>query len=128
MSKTATVIAAVKEHGPISSHELSQMLGMPLNAVSGCITRRRDLHQIRIAGWSRDEGSSCTRLQALYGPGTEPDEKKPKPMSRTQINKRYRERQRKASINSVFALGIPVNARRVINRLGTRKESHAQIQ
>lgn len=107
----ARVAACIKEHGHMCFEDIAEETGIKPNTVRAALTYYRG-RLFRIAGWRRMPGRYGTH-RAVWGLGTKEDAPKPARLTRIEIDRRYRERQR-VMVNSVFALSIPVERRRVV--------------
>lgn len=109
MTYLERIKALLTEYGPLSADELALELGITPLLMQGKLGQLRHRHpgQIRIAAWRRDEVRGYLYPRAIYGVGSEPDAKRPKPLTNAQYNARYR-RVAHRRVNSVWSLAIPV--------------------
>lgn len=110
------VRAVVRRDGPVSAIEIARVTGLPPRHVSAALAYQKNTQRvIHISGWRRDEDGGHLYLRALYSEGQDRDARKPPPLTRSDYNKRHRQRVR--SVASVFALATPISLRRVAGRL-----------
>ena len=108
------IIAALTEHGPLSLRDLVRELGDHYDLVSAALGAMRP-SRVHISAYRRDSDGGRLYPRALWAAGPGTDAKPPGALSDTQYNQRHRAVKRGA-VNSVWALGTPVEVRRVGRR------------
>lgn len=59
------VLQLIREHGPITGREMEPMMGKPIHAFSGRITKLQARHLVRSAGLVKIDGSSMNAWVAV---------------------------------------------------------------
>lgn len=109
----------VEANQPCTCAEIAAHLGIKLNSSRAIVHQLRNLKKPRLflSGYRRDEEHGrILYIRPLYSttkPEIEP--KRPPRLTGTQYNRRQRAK-KKVFVNSVFALAVPVDSRRVSNR------------
>ena len=105
--------AVLLEQGPLHCQELAEVFDLPSHIVRAKIGKLRATWpgEIRIAEWRREEWHGHLYPRACYGVGAEPDAPRPRPLTRSQYNRRYKGTV-KHQVNSVWALATRVADRR----------------
>lgn len=110
-SAYAQALAAIEHCGPLSAREIAAEIGAPMHLVRAYCGAHKSLGHCHIAAWRRDDDGGVLYPRALYAFGPGSDAPKPAPLSRTEYNRRHRQRKARA-VASVFALGQCVDQRR----------------
>jgi len=105
--------AVLAEHGPLHCHEIGEEFGIDARLARAKIGKLRATWpgEIRIAEWRRDESGGHLYPRACYAVGGAPDARRPKPLSRSQYNRRHKHSVRQ-QVNSVWALATHAADRR----------------
>jgi DNA-binding Lrp family transcriptional regulator len=110
-----SILAALKNDGPMTRSELVQELGISRNLVSACLSRLNKKHKtvpkrVYIAHYQMDSEAGGRKYpRASYDIGDKPDAKKMK-ASPTQVSAHYRENM-KGRVSSVFDLALSLRDR-----------------
>ena len=81
---TQQVLEALREAGPMTTRELSEYLGITLQATNRALkTLQGTPRRVRIHSWKRDVGSARRYLRAVYAAGKGKDAPKPEALKIT---------------------------------------------
>lgn len=113
LSVAQRILLYLSEHGPMTTRELADDLGIKLTHVSSRLALMRG-KKVHISGWRRDEDGGRLYVRALWalGPAPAVEPRKPKPLGESAYNRRYRDRQ-KACAPSIWAMAAPTRGRRL---------------
>lgn len=114
MSK-ARALKIIEEFGPLSAREVAEHMGISYSFGRAAVSYCKNLKQIYVSEYRRDEDGGRLYPRALYMPGNLPDAKKPKPLPESVYRKRH-VKKKQAIVNSVFGLATPVDHRRLTQR------------
>ncbi len=98
------------EDSDLSCRECANDLGVSLSYVRALMSKLHANKKVYIAAYRRDEDGGRLYPRAVYALGQGKDVKRPGALSNTEYNRRHRDAKRGA-VNSVFALGVPVEER-----------------
>jgi len=103
-------LTLLREHGPMTARDLARDIGTDVSNIRATLSRHRSAWHV--SGYQRDVVDGRLYPRAMYRAGPGRNATKPGPLSETEYNRRHRARKRLV-VNSVFALGTPVNVMRV---------------
>lgn len=109
-------LTLLKEHGPMTARDLARDIGTSVANIRATLSKYRPAWHV--SGYRREVVDGRLYPRAMYRAGPGRDAAAPGPLSDGEYNRRYRAHKR-AVVNSVFALGTPVN----IMRIGAAKMS-----
>ena len=98
------------EHGPMTARDLAHEIGTDVSNIRARLAAHPELWHV--SGYQREQVDGRLYPRAMYRAGPGRDAAKPPPLSGTTYSRRYRARKR-STVNSVFALGTPVNDMRI---------------
>jgi hypothetical protein len=114
MSKLA-LLDAIKEYGPMTSVQLSEELGVSRSYARACVAYCKRKKLIYVLRYEREAVDGHLYPRAVYQLGNQPDARRLPRLSKRAYDQRHRDK-KQARVASVFALGIPVDAKRVTTR------------
>lgn len=113
---------ALIELGEATALEVADYLDITIDQADGALARLisqtpRTTKRAYIKSWRQIKTKTALRLVRVYSVGNRRDKPKPKPMNRTEIARRYRDRLKIRTTNSVFALGLGIEQRKAMVRV-----------
>lgn len=114
------LLELLKEHGPMTAHDLAVEIGSDANTVSSILARHKP-ERCHIGSYVREMVNRDERLRARYHHGPGKDVKPPPKLTPTEISRRYRARKRQC-VASVFQLGVALENLRTPKWLERRKD------
>lgn len=111
------VLILLEEIGPLASIEIAEHAGWSASYARAAVAYCRRLRpkRIFIEKYIRSEEFGRYYPRAVYALGDVDDAKKPRPLGQSVYNYRHRQNKLK-KIGSVFALGTPVDKRRLTTK------------
>lgn len=103
-------LALLREHGPMTARDLAHEIGTAVSNIRAKLSTHRD--RWHVCGYQREEVDGRLYPRAMYRAGHGADAPKPPPLTGTMYSRRHRARKR-GTVNSIFALGTPVNDMRI---------------
>lgn len=122
------VIKLLEEFDSLTALEMSLILEIEKCAVSESVSNMRRKTKKRsklvyIKSWTREGEVGRYYPRPKYALGNKQCRVRPKKLTHTEKNERYRKRLKNRQINSVFMLGASVNAHVLLNRERLLKKS-----
>lgn len=111
----SNALKVIEELGPMSAREVAEHMGISYSFGRAAVSYCKNLKQIYIHSYRRDEDGGRLYPRALYAAGNLPDAKKMKPLPVSAYRKRHTKK-KQAIVNSVFGLATPVDHRRLTQR------------
>lgn len=108
----------LRAEGPMTTTELARATGLQRDWVSAAIGRMKKPlvtlpRRIHIAAWRRDSEGLRDYLRPVYALGDLPDAPRPKPVSKAESSKRWREAT-KAQVRGNFVFNMGMQVRQVL--------------
>jgi len=103
-------LTILSEHGPMTARDLAHEIGTDVRNVRAKLATYPSLWHV--CDYQRENIDGRLYPRAVYKVGAGVDVAQPSPLTSTIYSRRYRARKR-AVVNSVFALGTPVNSLRI---------------
>lgn len=103
-------LALLLEHGPMTARDLARDIGTDVRNIRATLSKYRSAWHV--SGYAREVVDGRLYPRAMYRAGPGRDAAKPGPLSNCEYDRRYRAHKR-AVVNSIFALGTPVNNMRI---------------
>lgn len=108
----------ISELGPMTAAELAEQLGTTVASARASIATCRSMGDrcpLYILKYVHHAAGAKEYPRAVYAAGNTKDAYKPRPISRKESNLRHRAK-KKLLVNSVFALALPCDDRRLTTR------------
>lgn len=114
MSLAQQIARALEPGEPMTAREMAADFGAAAGSVGAKLDAMKRAGKVHISGWRRDDDGGRLYPRALWaaGPATGRTPAKPKKLTDTDYCRRYRARCG-AMVSSVWALGTPVESRRL---------------
>lgn len=115
MTPRLQVLQVLQEFGPMTAADIHafHLPEMQDTLIRVCLANLKGAggHKqvIRISAWVRDYGPDGQRfyLRAVYSVGTAPDAKRPKPLTNTEYNRRYRAKAKTIAARPCSVFDLP---------------------
>ena len=121
------ITIALRTEGPMTTTELARATGMHRDWVSAAVGRMKKTlatlpRRVHVAAWRRDSEGLRDYLRPVYGLGDLPDAPRPKPISKAESSKRWREAT-KAQVRGNFVFNTGMQTRAVLRPEGGRAKN-----
>lgn len=106
-----SVRAALHELHEACAQEIAALTGVQVSAVRTALSRLCHAREIFVCAWRHDDIGGRMYIRAVYRHGQGKTPPRPRPLTRTEHNRRYRARTAVVAAASVFTLSIPIGRR-----------------
>ena len=109
--RVLAILEAIKEYGPMTQAALDECLGVRCASIVSRMRykQKRAPKRLYVKEYVQTHDNLRVYPRAVYAIGDRTDAKKPKPDGAANSRK-WREKQKKLALNSVFALGLSVRS------------------